>query len=78
MSAAMKKRLHFKGTHRGMREADVLVGRFVHACLARAPEEVWPVLDAFLDGDDGELIKILTGGAPWPAFCAHLAVYSDG
>jgi antitoxin CptB len=65
------KRLNFRATHRGTKEADILVGQFCAArCAAwEEPDIVW--FEAFLDEQDVDILAWATGAADIPERLRH-------
>lgn len=59
-----RRRLQFRCWHRGMREVDLLLGRYVDAHLAEMSEEDLARLEALLDIPDSDLFAWLTGARP--------------
>ncbi len=67
ISDARRKRLLFRSWHRGMREADLLLGSFAEQHLAALSEPQLDRYEALLEEDDGELFAWITGRLPPPA-----------
>ena len=64
-----KKRLHFRATHRGTKEADLLVGGFTLARLPTATEAEIAWLEALMHEQDVDILAWAFGkAAPPPAF----------
>jgi antitoxin CptB len=61
-----RRRLLFRATHRGTREADLLVGGFVAARLAGFTDGELSALEEILELPDPLLADWLTGRAPLP------------
>ena len=61
-----RKRLKFRAWHRGMREVDLLLGRFADAFLEGMDEEEVAQLEALLDVPDPEILAWITGEAAVP------------
>jgi antitoxin CptB len=62
-----RKRLRFRAWHRGMREVDLLLGRFADATLAGLDEDELAGFEALLDVPDPEVLAWVTGEADVPA-----------
>jgi antitoxin CptB len=62
-----RKRLHFRAWHRGMREVDLLLGRFADATIAGLDEGELAGFEALLDVPDQQVFAWITGGAAVPA-----------
>lgn len=60
------KRLYFRSWHRGTREMDLLLGRFVDACLAELSEEELDQYESLLGYPDQDLYGWITAERPWP------------
>lgn len=62
-----RRRTHFRCWHRGMREMDLILGRFADAHIQiLAPDEL-DRLDILMEEQDRDLFRWLTGEAPVPA-----------
>lgn len=61
-----RRRLVFRGNHRGTKEADLMVGRFVTRHIAAFTEAELDDLEAVLDHQDTDLTDWLTGRLPIP------------
>jgi antitoxin CptB len=59
--AIRRKRLRFRAWHRGMREVDLLLGRFADAHLAELGAAELGAFDALLDVPDQDVLAWLTG-----------------
>lgn len=67
-----RKRLSFRAWHRGMREVDLLLGRFADAHLAELDGDELVAFEALLDVPDQEVLAWLTdAGAPPDGPAAH-------
>jgi antitoxin CptB len=64
---ARRRRLLFRAWHRGMREADLITGRFVEAAIGRLTEDEVTELEGVLEVPDCELLAWITGEAAVPA-----------
>jgi antitoxin CptB len=62
-----RKRLRFRVWHRGMREVDLLLGRFADACLDELDESELAGFEALLDVPDQQVLAWITGEAVVPA-----------
>ena len=62
-----RRRLVFRAWHRGMREVDLLLGRFANASVGDMDEEQLVAFEALLDLPDPEILSWLTGEVPVPA-----------
>jgi len=61
------RRLRYRSWHRGMREADLILGPFADACLADLTAEQLDRYAALLEKSDPDIYDWLTGRAPVPA-----------
>ena len=61
-----RKRLHFRAWHRGMREVDLLLGRFADATIAILDEGELVSFEALLDVPDPEVLAWITGESGVP------------
>ena len=61
------KRLQFRAWHRGTREMDMLLGRFVDTKLDGLNEAELEMFEVILEIPDQDLYKILVDNAPVPA-----------
>jgi antitoxin CptB len=59
--AIRRKRLRFRAWHRGMREVDLLLGRFADAQLGELQVEELGAFEALLDVPDQDVLAWLTG-----------------
>jgi antitoxin CptB len=59
-----RRRALFRAWHRGMRETDLLLGRFADAYIATLDDEELAAFEALLEVPDDELLAWLTGRAP--------------
>ncbi len=62
-----RRKLLFRCWHRGTREMDLLLGRFVDRNIADMSEDEIGMLEALLEVPDSELFGWITGGGPVPA-----------
>ena len=65
--AVRRRRLTFRAWHRGMREVDLLLGRFADASVPKMDEEGLAAFEALLDLPDPEILSWITGEAKVPA-----------
>ena len=65
-----RKRLLYQSTHRGTKEADLLLGGFASAHLARLTEPQLDRFEALLQENDADLVDWIMEKAPAPA-CHH-------
>lgn len=61
-----RRRALFRAWHRGMREMDILLGRFADAELARLSDTEMDEFEEILEAIDRDLLAWLTGEAPLP------------
>ncbi len=62
-----RKRLRFRAWHRGTREMDLVLGRFVDAKVATLSDTEIDELEALMEAPDPELYLWIAGTAPVPA-----------
>ena len=62
-----RKRLQFRAWHRGLREVDLLLGRFADATIASLDETELSSFEALLDIPDPDVLSWITGEAGVPA-----------
>ena len=62
-----RRRTHFRAWHRGMREMDLILGRFADAEIALLTEDELDAFDALMEEQDRDLFAWLTGEVPLPA-----------
>lgn len=62
-----RRRLHFRAWHRGMREVDLLLGRFADATIFALDESELAGFEALLDVPDPEVLAWVIGEADVPA-----------
>lgn len=63
---ARRRRLLYRGTHRGTQEADLLIGGFLKPRLAAMTEAELGEMEALLELPDPDLADWLTGRRPIP------------
>lgn len=61
-----RKRLLYRATHRGTKEADVIIGGYFQAHAAQLPEEKLAEAEEFLELSDLDLIDWIMGRCPAP------------
>ena len=59
--AARRRRLKFRAWHRGMREVDLLLGRFADASVNGMAEADLAAFEALLDVPDPDILGWITG-----------------
>jgi antitoxin CptB len=65
--AVRRKRLLFRASHRGTKEADLLIGSFAARHLAAMAEEELDAFERLLEREDAKLVAWITGqGEPPP------------
>ncbi|PWB95237.1 succinate dehydrogenase assembly factor 2 [Methylosinus sporium] len=62
-----RRRIKIRAWRRGMREMDILMGRFVDATINSLPEAELDDLEALLDAQDDEVFRWLSRAEPVPA-----------
>jgi antitoxin CptB len=61
-----RKRLLYRATHRGTKEADVIIGGFFQENAARLAEERLDEAEEFLEVSDLDLVEWILGRKPIP------------
>ena len=61
------KKLLFQSRHRGMREADFLIGGFAERHLAGLPDSEIDAFERLLDEPDPDVVDWVLGRAPAPS-----------
>ncbi|MCX5480073.1 succinate dehydrogenase assembly factor 2 [Kaistia geumhonensis] len=61
-----RRRTRFRAWHRGMREMDLILGRFADASIADLSDGELAALDALMEEQDRDLFAWLTGEAAVP------------
>lgn len=61
-----RKRLLYRATHRGTKEADVIIGGFFQEQAGRLPDERLAEAEEFLDVPDLDLMDWILGRQPVP------------
>ena len=41
---AERRKLHFRSCHRGIKEMDIIFGKFADTVLADLPQTIWPII----------------------------------
>jgi antitoxin CptB len=59
-----RKRLLFRCWHRGMREMDLILGRFADAEIANLSDDELTEFESLMDAPDPDLYAALTGNMP--------------
>jgi len=62
-----RKRLLFRCWHRGTREMDLILGRFVDAAIATLTGDELSELERLIEVPDSDLYAALTGDRPLPS-----------
>lgn len=62
-----RKRLRFRAWHRGTREMDLVLGRFVDANVTALTEDEIAALEALMEAPDPELYLWIAGTADVPS-----------
>ena len=62
-----RKRILFRAWHRGMREMDLVMGRFVEAHVDAMSDAELDQIEALIDELDADLLNWVTGAAEVPA-----------
>ena len=62
-----RRKLLFRAWHRGMREIDLILGRFADGNIEQLTEADLSEFESLMDVPDGELLAWLTGEADVPA-----------
>ncbi|MDC0032953.1 succinate dehydrogenase assembly factor 2 [Alphaproteobacteria bacterium] len=65
--AHRRKRLLYQSKHRGTKEADLILGGFVHAHMASLTVEQFTQLEALLEESDPDLMGWISGQITPPA-----------
>ncbi|WP_036260985.1 succinate dehydrogenase assembly factor 2 [Methylocapsa aurea] len=63
---ARRRRVLFRSWHRGMREVDLILGRFVDVEIAKLDESELDDYEALMEAQDRDIFSWLTGEAPTP------------
>jgi antitoxin CptB len=62
-----RRKLLFRAWHRGLREVDLILGRFADGNIEQLTEAELSEFESLMDVPDGELLVWLTGEAEVPA-----------
>jgi len=62
-----RRKLLFRAWHRGLREVDLILGRFADGSIAELTEAELSEFESLMNVPDGELLMWLTGEADVPA-----------
>lgn len=62
-----RRKLLFRAWHRGLREVDLILGRFADATIEQLTEADLSEFESLMNVPDGELLVWLTGEAEVPA-----------
>jgi antitoxin CptB len=65
--AARRRRLKFRCWHRGMKEVDLILGRFADATVDGMDEQDLAAFEALLDDPDPQILAWVTGQDAVPA-----------
>ncbi len=68
---ALRRKLIFRSWHRGMKEMDLLMGRFAEASLPGFSERQLRLYEELLQENDPDLYGWITGNAKAPAHCQN-------
>lgn len=63
---ARLKRLHMRSIRRGIKEMDIILGRFAESALRSLPDADLDLYDAMLAENDHDLYQWVSGQAPTP------------
>jgi antitoxin CptB len=61
-----RRKLRFRSWHRGMREMDLIMGRFADASLDRLSEDEVAQFERLIEVPDRDLLAWITGEEPTP------------
>ncbi|MBT5238980.1 MAG: succinate dehydrogenase assembly factor 2 [Rhodospirillaceae bacterium] len=61
-----RKRLKYRATHRGTKEADTIIGGYVTANIQDLSDDQLDALETFLDCPDPDISDWLRGASPKP------------
>ena len=64
---ARRRRLLFRSWHRGIREMDLIMGRFADACIAELSDAALDDFERLMELPDSELFSWITGAVAAPA-----------
>lgn len=68
---ARRKRLLFRSCHRGMKETDLLLGRFAERTVATLTDAQVARFEDLLEENDNDLLNWITGRVPVPERFDH-------
>ncbi len=61
-----RKKILFRAWHRGMREMDLIMGRFAESNIDRMDDATLDVFEALIEVPDRDLLSWITGKEPTP------------
>jgi antitoxin CptB len=61
-----RKKILFRAWHRGMREMDLIMGRFAEASIDRMDDATLDIFEALIEVPDRDLLSWITGKEPTP------------
>ncbi len=61
-----RRRVLYRAWHRGMKEMDILMGKFADSELARLSDEDLSAFETLMDAPDPDLFKWMTDAEPTP------------
>lgn len=61
-----RRRILYQAWHRGMREMDIIMGKFADALLPSLTEEELAAFETLMEEPDRDVLMWLTGEAPTP------------
>lgn len=61
-----RRRMLFRAWHRGMKEMDILMGKFADSELANLSDAELDAFEALMEAPDPDIFKWLTDAAPLP------------
>ncbi len=61
-----RKRILFRAWHRGMREMDLIMGRFAEANIDAMDDATLDIFEALIEVPDRDLLSWITGKEPTP------------
>ena len=78
-----RRKALFRSWHRGMREVDLILGRFADNEIAELSDDELAVYEALMAELDGDILKWVTGEAAVPTLhdtpvFARIVAYRDG
>ena len=65
-ASVRRKRLVFRAWHRGMREMDIIMGRFADRHAAAMSDDEVDQFEALMEAPDPEIFRWITGSLPTP------------